>query len=98
MHSTEMRNRLGCISLCQQRVTKQLMSRDQVRVQFQSVFKGNSRGSVLVTLHESLSKIDKAFREGRIEFGYLAIFGDGEIEILLTFSTAGSVEVLSGLW
>ncbi len=48
-------------------------------------------------LHESLPQIDKALREARLQFGHLAIFGNGEIDALLAFRQAPGVQVLSRL-
>ena len=73
------------------------MSGDKARVYFQSMFERNGRGSVLVPLHESLSKIDKAFRECRRQFGHFAIFGDGEIQVLLINHGAEIFEVTRGM-
>jgi hypothetical protein len=84
-------------TLGEQRVPQQLMSRHEIKVQFQCVFERRDRRSVIAILHVSLAKADEAIRERRIEFGNFLILSDGHVELSLLVSRDPGLHVLGGL-
>ena len=90
-------NRFFGVTLREQRITQQLMRRQQVGIQFQRMFQRRNRRPIIAALHIGLPQADEPIRKRRVEFSDFFELGDGDIELALLVRGNSGLHVLGSL-